>query len=667
MKDNITFSNYLKGDNSMKKTLFVLVLAMTLVLAFSAVAMAKYAGAFSLGQGSSGNRNLQGYLKWDGANAIYKRDTTDTNDQATPHGGYSTTSVKCVVCHSAHRATADKESNGTIADNHLTTGGNCLNCHTDWGGGGSAKKIEYAEDPADRNPHAGSGHGKNACTYCHGGGIHGTGGSKFYVFDAYMLGGSQDEKVEEAVANGNFSLGEGTPWANTPTASGRTWVRTNLLPLPASGVDGIGTESVTLNVDGNNRTWATTTTGYGYWWVNGDGRYYSNPGTEDPRPVPVGSDIQAPQPDLVGDATDPTDGSNALGDTAFAAAKAMATGYTCAQEGCHTNSQFAVNSWGYGESHDARSDNGTVEITGHGTGAWMHAGGQPSCAPCHPAGAAGGYRLTNDGQWGAPSEVDATNAPSGKAPRTAMAFGCDQCHDMVGVSTNSTAWPHGTSGIDVYEWSQPTIGTVATKSIKSLDEDSHNLWMYAYDIGVAATRSELRGQGGTTTYDIPSGDSAAFAALPDDSDGDEPWDSGSKEAYLEDYEANADGDRWLVSANGKPQYWNGNFKVIEKAVTGTPETGTTGVIKDSVCLKCHVAIDRASVEGRDDGVDGVVSDYLAVNPGGISSHHHYYVGDAGELRVLPEEGEDSWNIGTHGIGEGQEHYIGHAQVLYLFK
>ncbi|MDR1776049.1 MAG: cytochrome c3 family protein [Actinomycetes bacterium] len=631
-----------------KKVLFVLAVTTVLVLAFSAVAMAKYAGAFNRGGAGNDADALVGYLSWDNANAIYARDTGLSSPQSTIHGGYNTTSVKCAVCHSPHRATADDASTGynSIEDHHLTNAGSCLNCHTTWGAGGSAKKIEAAEVAADRGPH----HGLD-CTMCHGG-IHGGGASKFYMMDAWMLGGDSDTAIETAVANGNWSIGEGSPWASAPTSSGRNWARTNFLPLPASGVTNFGTDTVTETIDGVSRTWATNTTGYGYWWVNGDGRYWIGTGAEVARPVPAATATSRAKP-------------AGVSGLAFSAAKAMATGYTCAR--CHENSHFAVNRWGYAEDHEVRQStpSASLPITGHGTGAWMHDGGNPSCSPCHPDGAAGGYRLVTDsvgsGGWGDPT------TGTGAAPATAAAYGCDQCHDMVGKATDSTAWPHGNRAIDVYEWSRPGApGTAAVKTVKTLSTTSHNIWMYSYDIGVPGLTTNTQWEG---TYNMPNLNGmtqAQWDALPAG-----PATTPGTQAYYEDLaadaEGNANGSRYLLATNGNPNYWNADFKVIENAVANT--ASNPGVINDSTCLKCHIAIDGRSVLSR----TGTTAT-TPVNPGGASSHHHYFIDKDGKLSFISESG-NSWNIGTEITDangavsdlDGQSHYIGHAQLIYLFK
>ncbi len=73
----------IKENTSMKKTLFVLVMAIALVLAFSGIAMAKV---------------TNGYVSW--ADAKLNLDGT----QSTPHIGYTVNTEKCGVCHAVHNA-----------------------------------------------------------------------------------------------------------------------------------------------------------------------------------------------------------------------------------------------------------------------------------------------------------------------------------------------------------------------------------------------------------------------------------------------------------------------------------------------------------------------------------------------------------------------------------
>jgi hypothetical protein len=212
----------------------------------------------------------------------------------------------------------------------------------------------------------------------------------------------------------------------------------------------------------------------------------------------------------------------------MAAGKANAAGYTCAREGCHNSSMFAVNKWGFAAQ---RSDNATASVTGHrtnpGSGYFIPTsatGGRPKdntlCGPCHPGNPAGGYRAA---ATSAPGEFIGT---SDRKPQRAKAFGCDQCHDAVGVKTGTTAWPHGNSGIQVFEWETSQTNTMGAPVLTNTT--GGNLWMY-------------------------QGNVAGFGELVEE------------------------------------KIFDTQFTLVAGAV------GDDGVIRDGVCLKCHVPIDGASI------------------------------------------------------------------------
>ncbi|MCL2491843.1 MAG: hypothetical protein FWE87_03745, partial [Coriobacteriia bacterium] len=360
--------------------------------------------------------------------------------QDTPHGGYTTASVKCAVCHSVHRASADG-----IA---LTAADSCQNCHTAWGSGGSVKLIEW-ENPAlgaVSGPHTNQG----CLLKCHGGSVHGTSGSQFFAMNHFMLGGNADAKLVNDFVAGNVS------------------------------------DSITYVVGGGSGEGAN-------WFQSGNARV-------------------------------PWDGAPPAGVTAaqFAAAKATATGYTCSQSGCHdvpnNGGQYVVHTDGF-----VGVD---TMLTGHGTGVTKDIAGtvRTGCGPCHPGNAAGGYR-----------RYDNIVNPN------ARAYGCDQCHDLIGRATNSTAWPHASVGIDVYEWdgSGNRITTTRDKVV------SGNLWMYRYSIAQANTSKNVG------------------------------WDSTARSNTLG------------VAADPR-------FVLLNYGDVGGVDPLASDEATDGSCLKCHVATDDAS-------------------------------------------------------------------------
>ena len=154
------------------------------------------------------------------------------------------------------------------------------------------------------------------------------------------------------------------------------------------------------------------------------------------------------------------------------AMKAYVTGYTCA--GCHVDSSFAIASAGY--------TNSVVGVTN------MMA-----------------------------SNADATTASSWRTGHPSIGndvYGnyvptCETCHDVIGVATKSTAWPHANRGIDVYKgryeeeakadkttWGDgvPAASTISTQiPTDNTDATRYGLWMTsgtAVDDGAYGIRAE---------------------------------------------------------------------------------------------------------------------------------------------------------------------------------
>lgn len=132
------------------------------------------------------------------------------------------------------------------------------------------------------------------------------------------------------------------------------------------------------------------------------------------------------------------------------ATRAMVTGYVCAQSGCHTSSQFAVNVKGYAGMRHSQPSNTTgaydIALTGHNTGS--------TTTHCYTSGC-----------HAVPNDVDDSN--------------CATCHDFRGRATGSSAWPHANRNIEVYEWVRSAEGTLTTQFTTVA---SNNLWMYTGDV-----------------------------------------------------------------------------------------------------------------------------------------------------------------------------------------
>jgi predicted CXXCH cytochrome family protein len=186
-----------------RKSLFIVSLTVALVLAFAATAFAATglpdrSSAFLKGAtGSYISWSTDGAFQPDGTSLLASSAVTTyklaTGDSAavpmqTPHGGYLTTTIKCQVCHSAHKA--------ANAGDHLlasTATGNCYYCH----GGATAitdKKISTG------NRHGGS----DQCTngYCHSLSPHGTAISQYGALKSMLINANADPLIAAAIASG---------------------------------------------------------------------------------------------------------------------------------------------------------------------------------------------------------------------------------------------------------------------------------------------------------------------------------------------------------------------------------------------------------------------------------------------------------------------------------
>jgi hypothetical protein len=205
---------------------------------------------------------------------------------------------------------------------------------------------------------------------------------------------------------------------------------------------------------------------------------------------------------------------------------------------------FAVNKWGFAAD---RGNDGNYDVAGYNvsvTGHRTNPGSTPNsagtvgtyCGPCHPGNMVGGFRQYKYGE-GTDAVVGGANVI-----KRATAYGCDQCHDAIGVKTMTTAWPHGNSRLFVYEW--PGQGATTIQDAVEAKALGRNLWMY---------------QGNVTGFGAPSDRSALF----------------------------------------DPQ-----FTLVSGGVSGGGEYKTFGNIRDGVCLKCHMPYDSASLDAMNMGIDG---------------------------------------------------------------
>ncbi|MCL2379637.1 MAG: hypothetical protein FWC81_02460 [Coriobacteriia bacterium] len=484
--------------NAPKRMFLVLALAVALVFSFGAIAgAAEYKGFSPLtSQWGPVNPNtglpqqveLAGFVSWDTARAAMTANAGSIEtgvNVGTVHGGYVTSTTKCTVCHSVHRATGIPTGtpgfvNGNVNNQLFLTaadGGSCTTCHTDWGSGSSALLVEWAQE--DPGPHDTVG----SCGACHRGGIHGRDTSRYHVMNVFMLGGGTDGIIDDEYNVSAQTRGTGWNWSGL---SGNVFNA----PAPARG--------------------ATPENG-ALWWANG--------GTS-----PAGMGLE------------PT----GVNQRQFSAARSMATGVTCGQAGCHVYSAFANNIWGASFTRpDPDNPGQTIELTGHVVpGLGVNQGVNTvtpataattsmSCGPCHPSNTAG---------------LPTTHLLSATSIQWRQ-FGCNQCHDMVGVATSSIAFPHGNRNIDVFEWSNVAgqAGANAFTAIEMTTVDEGNLWMYA------ATIARRAGAGASSAM------------------------------------------------NSTGQFANTEWRVLTGVTSGTFVAGTTG-LTDGACLKCHLPADSQSLE-----------------------------------------------------------------------
>ena len=484
--------------------------------------------------------------------------------QGTAHGGYVTTTTKCIVCHSAHRATGVEDPNaigsiGNPGDEHdrnrnqafLTAGANtCIECHVIWGSQPSRLLVEWGgpwSGYTSGGPHAAP---RRGCMMCHNSGIHGLANSSFNVMNVFMLGRTRNV----------VDITTGIPTGTPNIAMNRDQQIEAEMHLWAGVEDSRGNEVMALP-PGPVSSWANLPRVNGTsWWAIGD------------RSIgPVGG---LPP------------GVNGV---QFGAARSMATAYTCSEAGCHTTGAFFTLNWGVPftradsirriagveepdgaiptpAQNNAMRRIGDVEVTGHVMPSARATGGNnQACGPCHA---------------GNPAGFPTASTTAGGRDNSRRAYGCDQCHDMVGVATNSTAWPHGNRNIIVYEWTAAGEQLDATHTLNANGvrvpgmnvAAAGNLWMYAGNIARAAT---LDGEGnriGQVGANNPGAAHQAFRGQMSTNPGfaDQSW-------FVM---TNVGAGRYGVPAN--------------PADTNVANRGT-GLV-DGSCLKCHVAIDQGSMD-----------------------------------------------------------------------
>ena len=603
MRKNNIFVSKSKGELNMKRTIVTLALVTAFVFAFAAVAQATFRGFTPIRPASEVEAGmLQGFITFPeaqvemdrnfGTGGAFYEDVGQTL-QGTAHGGYVTTTTLCVVCHSAHRASgvnpdaamgdgATGMGAGTVnrANNlnqsFLTAGnGNsCEACHVNTGAQASRLLVEWG--PNGGGPHAAP---RRGCTMCHNAGIHGLTSSSFNVMNVFMLGntrtiGEDRENVwPPAAADNELQI-------RPPLA---TVAETRDAQITREIQEGRILRGGVLNVPVANSPLspyrADTTTGTAaqitadensLWWYNG-ARSLGPAGTTPPA---FGAGVTA-------------------GGVQFAAARSLATAFTCGESGCHVDTAMFNLNWGMGfERRDSVRNEVTganiaqgspwaagdpAVVTGHVVPGLRVAGSATSaCGPCHA---------------GNPAGFPTASTEVGTRDVSRIAYGCDQCHDMVGVATNTTAWPHGNRNIYVYEWD-----AAGNQLETMMPAAGGNLWMYGGNIARADSAARQAADIMFTPFDA-DGNPLAPIPWPAVTLGNNDAGTAARSAFQGPTSANpafAD-QRWFVLDG----VTGGRYGIIGAdnfgGTSGSAAAYTVGTgLVDGSCLKCHVPLDLAS-------------------------------------------------------------------------
>jgi len=176
----------------MKKSIVIVALAVAFVLAFAATASATSAKTWNYQEdyyswGSTAGSGIGGVTLGAGGAAAAPLNTNPANPGV--HAGYQTTTAKCGICHSVHRATAGgvKLLNATTAT--------CAGCHAAGSGTVTTKLISWQTG----GPHGSGTPASCANRTCHATSPHGAGGSVYPLFRSKLLTSGVDAAVADAV------------------------------------------------------------------------------------------------------------------------------------------------------------------------------------------------------------------------------------------------------------------------------------------------------------------------------------------------------------------------------------------------------------------------------------------------------------------------------------
>jgi len=192
-------STYKKTQGvSMKRILMIAVLVTAIVFAFTSVALAR--GVSPANRSSSFLSKGESYISWDKAQDQMALAGESEAATQSVHGNYTTTTVKCQVCHSAHKAGVDGDT--LLA---TTASGACAPCHA---GPSAWTAVKVSE---------GNRHGSTSrCAggYCHTASPHGAGDiSKYANLADALLTSNADSLLDAAIESSNTAAPvTGTIW-----------------------------------------------------------------------------------------------------------------------------------------------------------------------------------------------------------------------------------------------------------------------------------------------------------------------------------------------------------------------------------------------------------------------------------------------------------------------
>lgn len=200
----MTSNNTTQGVSTMKKSFLLVAIAAMLVLSFATTAMAKNAGTPAIvgdiaGKVTSSVNATSGYVFWSAATRMGSLNAA----QATgPHGNYTTTTIKCAVCHSVHGADAA----GTLLLNGTSVGNSCNYCHYA-GSPVTPVQVSLSAEGVNNSPHS------TCLGYCHTNSPHGVGTSVYPSIKAKLLEDAADTRIADAIVKTAIT-GVTTPMMN---------------------------------------------------------------------------------------------------------------------------------------------------------------------------------------------------------------------------------------------------------------------------------------------------------------------------------------------------------------------------------------------------------------------------------------------------------------------